>query len=181
MKKVLAIMAASLAMFWAQPSAAAIFTSPGDTTGAPTFNRPIEDLSALSAVGTAVHYATLSFSAGIGGDYTFLTTGSFDTFSILYQGSFSPTSPLARAMVANDDLLAPPFTTSGFVGSLVAGSPYVLVTTGFDNTSAGAFSVTIGGPGSITVIPEPSSYALLALGLLAMATRQRARRDPGRR
>ena len=48
-------------------------------------NRPREDLSALSAVGTAVHYATLSFSAGIGGD--------FDTFSILYQGSFLPASP----------------------------------------------------------------------------------------
>lgn len=179
MKKILAIMAASLAMFWAQPSEAAIFTSTGDTTAAPTFNRPIEDLSGLSAIGTAVHYATLSFSASIGGDYTFLTTGEFDTFSILYQGSFNPASPLVNAVVANDDLLAPPFTTSGFVGSLVAGSPYVLVTTGFDNTSAGAFSTTIGGPGVVTVIPEPSSYALLALGLLAVATRQQARRGHG--
>ena len=69
-------------------------------------NRPREDLSALSAVGTAVHYATLRFSAGIGGDYTFLTIGNFDTFSILYQGSLLPASPYASAVVANDDLLA---------------------------------------------------------------------------
>ena len=38
MKKVLAIMAASLAMFWAQPSAAAIFAGTGYTDGAPTFS-----------------------------------------------------------------------------------------------------------------------------------------------
>ena len=35
MKKVLAIMAASLAMFWAQPSAAAIFTGTGDLLAPP--------------------------------------------------------------------------------------------------------------------------------------------------
>ena len=38
-------------------------------------------------MGVAVPYDTLTFSASVSGVYTFLTTGAFDTFSILYSGS----------------------------------------------------------------------------------------------
>ena len=75
-------------------------------------------------------------------------------------------------MVANDDLLSPPFTTSGFASDLTAGATYVLVTTGFDAGAFGAYSITIGGPGALTV-PEPASYGLLALGLAGVALRGR--------
>jgi hypothetical protein len=178
MKRVLAIMVASAALFWAQPSAAAVQTFTGDTTGAPTFNRPLQDLSGLSAVGVAVRYGSLSFSASVSGDYTFLTTGAFDTFLVLYQGSFNPAQSLTNALVANDDLLAPPFTTSGFVGTLTAGSTYVLVVTGFDSPDFGFHSTTIGGPGVVSVVPEPAAYGLLAMGLIAVALRrQRERRS----
>lgn len=168
------LVAAAVLCGSARPAQAAIITVTGDTTGKPTFNRPLEDLSGLSAVGTAVAYDTLTFSASVSGAYTFLTTGMFDTFSILYSGSFLPGSALTNAVVANDDLISPPFTTSGFASTLTAGATYVLVTTGFGQTDFGAYSITIGGPGNLTV-PEPVATGLLGLGLLGVASwRKRA-------
>lgn len=155
----------------ALPARASIITVTGDTTGGPTFNRPLEDLTGLSAVGTAVRYDTITFSASVSGDYTFLTTGEFDTFSILYSGAFLPGSPLTNAVVADDDLISPPFTTSGFASTLTAGATYVLVTTGFGNTDFGAWSTTIGGPGELTLVPEPALGGIVALGLVGVVLR----------
>ena len=159
------------AAFMALPSAqAAVYTFTGDTTGKPTFTRPVEDLSVLSSAGAGVLYDTFSFTASTAGAYTFVTVGSFDTFSILYGPSFSPSSGLTNALIANDD--APdvfPFTTSTFTYSLAVGSPYTLVTTGFQPTDFGAYRVTIDGPGTIIgAVPEPETYALMALGLGAI-------------
>lgn len=147
---------------------AAIFTVTGTTAGAPTFNRPLADLSGLSGIGTAVPYSVFRFTVSVAGDYTFLTTGAFDTFALLYSGTFSPSSPLTNAVIANDDLLASPFTTSGFAATLSTGTAYSYVVTGFANTDFGAFSTTIGGPGAITAVsavPEPTTYLLLGMGL----------------
>ena len=49
MKKVLAIMAASLALFWVQASEAAPSPRTGETTAARTLDRAVEDLSDLLA------------------------------------------------------------------------------------------------------------------------------------
>lgn len=174
MKFHVACVAAAAAACLSLPAQAVIFTFTGDTTGGPTFNRPLEDLSALSAVGTAVHYSSFTFSPSVSGDYTFLTTGEFDTFLLLYSGSFNPAAALTNAIAANDDLVAPPFTTSGFAATLAAGSTYVLVNTAFGNTDFGAFSTTIGGPGVVSVVPEPASFGLMALGVLGVALRRRA-------
>lgn len=148
-------------------SHAIIYTYTGDTTGAPTFNRPLGDLSGLSFVGSAVNYDAFEFSVSAAGNYTFLTTADFDSFLILYSPSFDPSNSLSNALVANDDLL-PGFTTSGFVYTLNTGTSYVLVNTSFANGEAGNFSTTIGGPGAVTPVPEPAAYALMALGLLAV-------------
>ncbi len=174
MKVNAALSAVAAACCWALPAHAAIFTFTGNTTGGPTFTRPLEDLSGLSAVGVGVSYSTFNFTVSAAGDYSFLTTGEFDTFSILYSGSFSPASPLTNAIVANDDLIAPPFTTSGYVATLATGTNYVLVTTGFSDTDFGPYSVTIGGPGTVVgAVPEPAAYVLFGLGLGAILLRRR--------
>ncbi len=145
--------------------AATVFLS-GDTTGALIFQRPVEDLSALSAIGTAAHYISFSFTALTSGAYTFTTSGVFDTFVLLYGAPFDPATPLLYALIANDDLSGAAFNVSGLSFGLQAGRPYTYVVTGFDNSEFGAYTTTIESP-SVAVIPEPASWALLAVGLLA--------------
>lgn len=149
-----------------------IVTFTGDTTGGPTFNRALDDFSGLSAVGTDVAYSTYTFSVDTSGTYTFLTTtADFDSFTFLYSPTFSAAAPLLNGVAGNDDLLG--LTTSGFAAGLTAGTSYTYVTTGFDLLDYGTFSTTIGGPGVITAVPEPETYALLlaGLGVLGFARR----------
>ncbi|NVE01480.1 PEP-CTERM sorting domain-containing protein [Massilia sp. BJB1822] len=138
----------------------------GDTSTSPTFHRPTQSLLGLSADGTNVHYNTYTFQVSRSGSYNFYTTGLFDTFHLLYEGSFNPASPLTNAIAANDDLYSDTDTgTSGFYGLLESNTTYVFVITGYDNNSHGRYEALISGPGLITAVPEPSAYLMLGLGL----------------
>jgi hypothetical protein len=156
---------ATLALLFAlaPPAQADILTITGNTTGAPTWNRLTEDLTALSIVGDAVTYRVASLRVSVDGFYTFLTTADFDSFIFMYEYSFNPADPFTNAIGANDDLFTT--TTSGFVGPMFSGVTYFLVTTGYSNMDYGNYSTTIGGPGHIALVPEPSTWMMSALGL----------------
>jgi hypothetical protein len=163
----LALAAVLAAPSVAQASPIGSYYFVGDTTGGETFNRPLDDLSGLSEVGTAVRYETFTFVAAYDDVYSFITTGEFDTFSLLYANAFDPANPLANVLAANDDLELFDFTRSRIDYELTAGSTYVLVTTGFGNSDFGAYSVSI--------LPEPATYALIVLTLGGLAGLHRLR------
>lgn len=164
------------AMLYAMQASAAYQV--GDTTGSPTFNRPLVDLSGLSAVGTDVAYDSFSFSVDTAGTYTFFSLALpllplnnfpvWDNFIILYAGGFDPNSPLSNAVMANDDANndANNIGRSRFDFGLSTDVAYTLVTTGFANDDFGRYLNVIRGPGEITApVPEPETYALLLAGL----------------
>lgn len=152
----------------------------GDTTGAPTYNRPLSVLGALSSVGTAVHYQVHGFTVSANGTYSIATTSAnwqnSDTFLTLYSGTFDPLHALTNAIVADDD--NGPGALSLFSRALTTSTQYFLVVTGFENSMFGAYTGTIGteGNGIATInqanVPLPSSFALLGLGVLALFARR---------
>lgn len=158
-----ALAALALLFALAPPAQADILTITGNTTGAPVWNRLTEDLADLSLVGTAVTYHVTALRVSVDGFYTFLTTADFDSFVFMYEYSFNPAAPFTNAIGANDDLFTT--TTSGFVGPMFSGVDYFLVTTGYSNADYGNYSTTIGGPGHVALIPEPSTWMMSALGL----------------
>lgn len=160
----------------AGPAYAVVISHSGNTTDALTFQRPVEDLSALSVIGTAAHFDAFSFVATSSESYLFLTTGVFDTFVILYGDSFSPLAPLSRALVANDDASNAAFNVSGFSWNLTSGRSYTYVVTGFDNDEYGSFRTTIESVAA--PVPEPSTWLLLAAGLGLMAGAKRRSYEP---
>jgi hypothetical protein len=170
MKKLL--LALCIPLLLAGAASAQTFT--GTTLGGPTWNRPQggNPPTLLSGVGTAVPFQTIQFTLSVAGSYTFQNTGTnpvnWDNFTFLYQGSFNPSAPLMNVLVGNDDNTT--IGLSGFTRTLNAGVNYFFVTTGFANSDAGSYSLTISGPGIATVVPEPSSLALVALGSVGLVT-----------
>jgi hypothetical protein len=139
------------------------------TANDPTFNRPLQGGSGLSAVGTAVFYDVQPFYVAANGTFTAETTAppadNIDTFLIIYQNSFNPATPLVNHVASNDDftgaftILPGPYgvppngTGSGGAApasrvsgvSLFAGVQYYFVNTSFGNNDVGTYFSGIGG------------------------------------
>jgi len=181
-----AAVAASAAV--AAPAQAAFYL--GDTTGGPTFNRALSDFSDLSGVGTDVAYDVFAFGVDTAGTYTInsfaygyfggpLASESWDNYLLLYVGSFDPAAALDNGLAGNDDFNG--IGRSQITVDLMTDTAYYLVTTGFGNADYGRFLNIIKGPGAVVPppVPEPSTYAMLAMGLLAIGfgVRRRAKSD----
>ena len=155
----------------------------GTTAGAATWARPVASGNAppeppLSFVGTAVRYTSLQFTVSTAGTYNFLSTSvipaEWDNYAFLYRNAFNPTAQFANVLIGNDDF-GGAVGVAGFSLALTAGTNYFFITTGFENTDFGSYTNSITGPGSVNVVPEPASVALLALGLLGVLGAARRR------
>ena len=126
------------------------------------------DLTPLRADADAVPYAAYAFTVDTDGEYTFSLSAQWDidSVSILYETAFDPNDVEANAIASDDDNVS--LNTSAFASDLYVGTTYVLVISGYENESFGQYHVTVGGPGLITAVPEPSTYLMLGLGLAAV-------------
>lgn len=156
-------------------------TFSGNTTGAPTFNRPTET-GARSSVGTAVPYFVYSINVITGGLFSFsldaVNVATYDTFLHLFSGSFNPndaSDPALNFLAGNDDRSLTT-TNSGFAFTLVSGRQYSLVLDGFLNSDFGAYIANISSNSGVftaAAVPDEGSTLVLsgiALGTLALAS-----------
>ena len=131
----------------------------GNTTCGPTYNRATlmnqGGTCANSGTGTAVPYVTHSFVAPATGAYVFSLCGNatWDTFLALYQSPFSPTGLCAgnTLIEASDDDCGGALLQSEVTVTLVQGTAYTLVVSGFTNTDVGAYTITSTSPASPSV------------------------------
>ncbi|MCX6874980.1 MAG: M6 family metalloprotease domain-containing protein [Verrucomicrobia bacterium] len=131
------------------------FTAPGTTVGRSLWNRPDAGTppAVLSTMGTAVPYDMMRFTVSTTGTYTLKSTSTspagWDNYLFLYSTAFNPALPLSNVLVGNDDDGG--VGMAAFSTTLTAGTPYFLVTSGYNNTSTGAHTLVISGVGSVQV------------------------------
>ena len=157
------ILASAVGCLFALSAEANVVTYAGDTGTGATYNRVDVDgngtPTGASSTGTAVQYNAYSFTVGTSGAYSFLTAGSYDTFTTLYSGGPGQVMATTNALVGNDDLVAG-IGTSGLSYGLTAGTLYTYVTSAFLNSEHGYFSTAIGGAG--TIVPTTVTTPVVA-------------------
>lgn len=172
MKTLAAILACALA---SAAASAGVVTINGDTSGQPTFRRPLAGTPPLqlSPIGTAVRHQAIQFQVSDPGAYTLVITDAstgYDTFMHLYSPvGFNPLIPILNCLAGDDD--AGPGSNAQIVSSLGASATYTAVVSGFNNDDFGQYTLEIRGPGNITLVPTPASAAIL--GALTLTRRKR--------
>jgi hypothetical protein len=165
-------------------ASASVLNINGDTSGDPTWNRPIGGVppTALSSTGTNVAYEVTAFQVNVNALYDFMVNSAYDNYLFVYQSAFNPTMQFTNILVGNDD--AGGGLNAAYTGlALSAGTQYFLVVTGFANSDVGAYTASISGAGNNAAflnnttppgVPVPGTAALaaLALSILAFARRR---------
>jgi hypothetical protein len=127
-------------------------------------------------------------------------SNALDTFIRIYANSFNPLSPATNTLGFQDDFTGVLTVLGGPNGTglggarpasrttlnLVAGTTYFFIATTFRSTdfvsttttaqATGAYDFGINGPGTVSVVPEPGTTALVAiagLGLVCQVLRKR--------
>ena len=114
----------------------------GNTVGAPTFHRP-DEAGPLTST-DLVHYRTQVFQLLTTSSCTIYSAQDYDGYLHLYRSSFNPASPLTN-LVDGDDDAELGVGTSRIPNNLntdsisLAAGVYILVTSGFSDSSAGSF------------------------------------------
>lgn len=163
--------------FLASGAVAGTISIMGDTTGGPTWNRPLGGFPPTppaSGVGTAVPFMVTQFTVTADGVYDFLSTADYDNYLHLYVGQFDADDQFNGLLAGNDDF-GGNIGLSGFSFALTAGLDYFAVNSGFSNEDFGAFTMRITGPGDIAVVPEAATWAMMiaGFGLVGAAARPR--------
>src|SRR5688572_21866997 len=102
--KQLAAAALGVVSMFGAPAHAASVVFNGDTTGGPTFSRPVSLIEvAVPPLYNAVRYETIGFTVDAGGSYQLnldpiVATPFYDLFLVLYSVNFSPVSPLENIL-----------------------------------------------------------------------------------
>ncbi|MCB9596685.1 MAG: hypothetical protein H6719_28430 [Sandaracinaceae bacterium] len=118
----------------------------GDTTGGPTWNRPVAasacPATTLSAAGTMVPYETrvVTNTSGSALTVTLETMTGYDSYLIVYAGTTIPADTL-MCLEADDDSGTSPDALLMF--TLAPGASAVIVVSGFDNADLGPYTLQI--------------------------------------
>jgi hypothetical protein len=127
-----------------------------------TYNRATT-CGALSGVGTAAAYDTITITNTQPGTADFVVTSSLpggaacgnanDTFFTLYSGAFNPASPLTGCLAVSDDISGATNRCSRLTFPIPPGETRVLVVAGFNNAAAtgGLFDYEINFGGTVPV------------------------------
>jgi len=126
-------------------SPGSMLTMSGDTTGGPTWNRPIAGscpATSLSSAGLAVPYEEhLVYNASSGSlTVTVSTTSTHDGYLVIYAGATIP-SDVLMCLAGDDDGGSSFDPVATF--TLSAGMQALIVATGFDDSDHGAYTMTI--------------------------------------
>jgi hypothetical protein len=121
--------------------------------------RPFADGNCCSGLGP-VKFRAQDLQVGTDGLYSLSSVqNGYDGYLFLYQNSFDPLNQTANFVAGDDDGTGGIGTSDIENISLVAGTRYIIVDTGFAAGDQGTFTTTVTGPGAIYFVTLPLTSA----------------------